>query len=143
MKSGLYSRYWSNKDKEVQGVALTLDEVVNEDGTIPTFYCKRAGGSNVDYDKALDVARAPYKSAIAQKKLSMEQSLEILVDAFATTVLVRWENVYGKDGSLLDFTVDNVKQLFRDLPDAFLQLSSKASSVQSFQDEVVEAEVKN
>lgn len=139
----LYTQFAVDNKKESDGVKIEMFEAENEDGTVPAFFVSRMGKSNKRYSKALESATRPYRRQIQLGTMNNEKAEEIFLEVFCDTVLMRWENVTGKDGKALPFNKQNAIGLFKDLPEVYERLQEEAQMSANFRDETVEAEAKN
>lgn len=135
----LFKTFGTNKNLEQYGVEITYPEAKHENGTIPVFIVKRAGGSNKDYDKALDRARRPFKADIVTNNLNGEQVNTVLVEAFLDSVLVGWKNLYDDNGKEISYSVEEARKLYEKIPDLFIDNSNgllvRAANRTTFQDD--------
>lgn len=137
----LFEQFETNAEKEVEGVPVKY--APNKDGTIPTFFLSRMGKTNKKYSKALDKATKPYARQLKLGTLANETADALFQGVFAKTVLKGWENVYGRDGKPMPFTVENAVELFGLLPDLYDDLTEKASSAALFREETNEDDAGN
>ncbi|WVW77404.1 tail assembly chaperone [Stenotrophomonas phage vB_SmaS_Bhz59] len=137
--SGLYAQYKTDPKLEVGGIFIDVGK--NSKGEDTRFKIARAGGSNVQFQKALERETKPYKRAIQTKTLSDALAHTIYLRAFVAGVLLGWEGVEDENNQPLQFTFDNALKLFTDLPDLFAQLKEDASDVSLFREEVLEADL--
>lgn len=137
----LFDQFQTNAEKEIEGVPVQY--APNKDGTVPTFYLSRMGKTNKKYSKALDKATKPYQRQLKLGTLDNATADDLFMGVFAKTVLKGWENVNGRDGKPLTFTVENAVELFKLLPDLYDDLTEKASSAALFREEANEEDAGN
>lgn len=125
--------------KEQNGFEFTYDE---EEGVV--FTLARAGGSNKEFDKALEEAMKPYRrNGQLGIKIPEEKDALILKEVFAETVLKAWRGIKNEDGSDFQFTKENAVRLFTEFPDIFMALRVQANELSNFRKEALEVEAKN
>jgi len=137
----LYKQFETNAVIEAAGVKVEFGE--NDDLTIPTFHISRIAKSNKRYSKALEAATRPYRRQIELGTMSENVADKLFRDVFVTTILLGWENVQGRDGTLLEFNKENASMLLKDLPELFDDLQEKAKSASLFRETALEDEAKN
>lgn len=140
-KMSLFEQFETNAEKEIEGVPVKY--APNGDGTVPTFYLSRMGKSNKKYSKALDKATKPYARQMQLGTLADETAEDLFRNVFIKTVLKGWDNVRGKDGKDMAFTVENANELFTKLPDLYEDLQEKARSAALFREEINEVDAGN
>lgn len=125
----IYSSFKTDSKAETEGIVLVYNfkpEYQNDDKTWPTFIVKRAGGSNAkQYDLARERARRPFKDKIAKNIMEDEDNLEILINAFLDALLVTWSNVQDSEGQNIEYSVENARKLFMDLPEFFYEFHQR------------------
>ena len=85
----------------------------------------------------------PYRRQIQAETIDNKVLEKLVMQAFAETVVLGWENVEGRDGTVLEFNVANVIQLFTDLPDLFKDVQEQAQKAVLFREDILEVESKN
>ena len=133
----LYSKFQTDTDVEQKGIILDYGE---GNGRIRI---RRAGGSNQAFTKALEKISRSYRAQIQHNLLSPDESLHIMIEVFAATVVINWEGVIGQDGKTLAFSKENCMKLFKDLPDLFRDVQEQAQNVSLFRANLSEADAKN
>lgn len=130
--SGLYAQFKTDKNLEISGIRVEYHDDDNPEAKPETFIVRRAGGANVSYNKALDLATRPMRRAIAAGSASLESLNRVQRVAFIDTVLIGWENIKGPDEKEIPFSRDAATKLFNDLPDLFEDLQRQANTAQLF-----------
>lgn len=141
MKTSLYSMFKTDTSLETEGVELKYGETENGDDIV--IVIARAGGSNKQYQKALTTKLRPYRRQAETGTLAKEVADDIMLDVFAETVVKSWRNITDADGNVLQFNAENVKKVFRDLPDLYADVQSAAMSASVFKAEAAEDAAKN
>lgn len=139
-KSLLYSQFKTSDNLEKTGVWLQYGE---EGGKPVRIRIARAGGGNVAYRKALDKVTRPHKKAIQMETLSPEMNKKLLMEVYADTVILGWENINDENGEPMGFNRDNVMKLLGDLPDIFDDIVAQAQTMAIFRDEEKKADLGN
>lgn len=140
-KMSLFAQFETNAELENVGISVTYGP--NKNGSIPTFIISRTGKSNKAYMKALNKAQRPVQKQIQLGTLPDEQSEQIYLDVFVSTVLKGWSNVYDKEGKELAFNKQNAIKLLKQLPELYDDLFAKANNAALFREEELEEEAKN
>lgn len=146
---GLSKQYKTDNELEVGGVEVTAGDP-NPDGTLATFIIARASKSNKAYQAALTKAAAPYQRQI-QMKIDVSAQLEVaFMDVFCDTVLRGWSNVLKaditgneSDTGYIEFSKQNAKLLFKQLPELYDFLQEQANSASLFLEATREESAKN
>lgn len=140
----MYKQFKTSSNLEEQGIILDYGDF--------RIRVARAGGSNKKYSKLLDVESRPYQRAIAQKVMDNNRALDIVKAVFAEAVIMSWETkvndkwisgLEGPDGKVIPATVENIINVFNDLPDLFADIQEQAQNIALFREELLEASEKN
>ncbi|MCX8665983.1 hypothetical protein J3U11_11260 [Gilliamella sp. B2840] len=137
----LFEQFETDKNKEQEGVAIEYG--ANKDGTIPTFYIGRIGGSDSAYHLRLKKLCAPFRRQIELDIMQNSKMLELQVQAFTETTLKGWSNVLDRNDSEIQFTKNNAIILFNQLPDLFADLISQSTNIELFKRAEMEENLKN
>lgn len=137
----LYKQFSMDQSLEKKGILLEYGE--NSDGTMIALRIARAGGSNKRYERRLEKAFKPYRRQIQAGTADEKVLRRALIEVFAETVVLGWENVHDENGEPLPFTKDNCVKLFNDLPDFFDDVRDAASSYDLFRQDEMEVDAKN
>lgn len=137
----LYKQFATDTNLEKSGIELQYGENANGDEII--IRIARAGGSNTAYTKRMESLVKPYRRQIQAETIDNKVLEKLVMQAFAETVVLGWENVEGRDGTVLEFNVANVIQLFTDLPDLFKDVQEQAQKAVLFREDILEVESKN
>ena len=121
----------------------------------------RAGGANKKYEKLLEAKTKHLRRAIVVGAVGNDQSMAILREVFAETIVLGWEvnkgteaepkwekGIEPKDAGetgekLLSCNSSNYKKVFIHLPDLFLDIQQQAQAGALFRLEVNEAQAGN
>jgi hypothetical protein len=147
----------SDEAAEKQGIVLNYGGV--------KFLIARAGGGNKRFAEVFKEKAKPFRYAIDHGQMSEEDSNRLMAEVYAETVVLGWETVVkgedgktvldakkqpktvkkveGKDGKMLDFTVENCTQLLVDLPELFRDIQGMAAKAENFRKEEEAADVGN
>ena len=132
----IYALFGTDSSMEQSGIWL-------EYGEFGRFLVARAGGSNSRFTKSMERLSRPHRRQIQNETLDESIANELLLKAFAESVILRWEGITDSDGKDLPFTRDNVIKLFKDLPDLFIDIREQAAKAANFQAAEVEGDLKN
>jgi len=97
-----------------------------------------AGGSNKQFQKAMERVARPYRRAIATESLSPEVSEMLLRKVYASAVIKGWETMVDgefkpgieqeKSTVLMKATPEHIEKTLAELPSLFEDLKSQAGS---------------
>jgi hypothetical protein len=114
------------------------------------FTVARAGGANNRFRDVLRQRMAPHKRAMATDTMSDDLQDKIGMEVFCETVILGWGSeefgegkIPGRDGKAVDFSVEAVKKIFKDLPDLARDVFTQAQSVALFRSAIAEIDSKN
>lgn len=107
------------------------------------FKIARAGGANSDFIKLASQRFKPYQAAINADTMPKEIADDLVVGIFVDTIVLDWENVYGRDKQLIPFSKEACRKLLTDLPNLFTELQQASMKVSNFQKENLEAAAGN
>jgi hypothetical protein len=138
----LYSQFSTNKEREVAGITVEYHDETDVNAAPASFRVARSGGSNMAYQKAMDRETRPIRRAIANDAISVERLSGIARKVWIETCLLGWENIKGKDGNLLPFSIENATRLFTDLPDLYDDLTRQSGNAGLFREDLL-ADAKN
>jgi hypothetical protein len=126
----LFKQFETNEKLEKSGILLEYG--VTAEGKPICIRIARAGGSNKQFDKRLEALTKPIRRQLQNDIADLAQLDTIMRRVYAETVVLGWENVQGKDGKDIVFSVDNCIQLFMDLPDLFGDIQEQARKATLF-----------
>ncbi len=145
--NGLYAQFATNDKEEADGVwleyGMTAPTPEAPEGLPIRIRIARAGGKNLDFNKALEKATKPHRKALAAGSMSLDLLENIYRAVFIAHCVKGWQNVSGRDGKPLAFTGDNVLQVFKDLPDLYSDVKEQANSLSLFREEEREVDLGN
>ena len=137
----LYKQFETNASLEKTGV--TIEYGSNSTGKVISFRVARAGGQNTAYLTYLEAKLKPHRRMLQMDTMDPKLFENIVMDAFATTVVLGWEGVEDRNGNPLPYTPNNAMVLFTDLPDLYKDLQEQSTKVALFRNDVLEADIKN
>ncbi len=133
----MYDLFKTEPVLETEGVVLNY-------GTFKVTIA-RAGGMNKRYVKVLEAKVRPFRRALQTETLDSEVGLDILREAYAEAIILKWETqqngkfvigIESPDNEILPFTKENVILTLKNLPDLFTDIQDQASKIATFrQDE--------
>lgn len=140
--ASIYDLFETDKDIEQKGVRLDYGPMY--------FQVARAGGANTRFRDVLRQRLQPHKRAMATETMSDELADRIGMDVFCETVVLGWGSpqfgdgkIAGKDGKPVEFSVEALKQLFKDLPDLARDVMAQAQSFALFRTVVADIDAGN
>lgn len=122
-----YDQFATDGDAESQGVWLDY-------GSAGRVRVARAGGSNVRFTRRLEAFGKKYKRQIELEILDDSVAEKELIQIYADTVILGWEDVKGRDGKDLPFSKPNVVQLLTDLPELFRDIREQSTRLALFRE---------
>ena len=140
----MYKDFKTDTGKEQDGIWIKYD----------TFQVRiaRSGGSNKKYAKLLEVKARPFRRAIETETMSAERGNELVRDVFAEACVLDWETlqttdkgdvwvkgIEAQDGTILPFSVANVLDTFKALPELYKDLQEMSNKVSLWRAADVEA----
>ncbi len=152
---GLSRQFATDRKLETQGIIIDY-------GT-DRVRIARAGGSNKKYEKLLESKTKHLRRALIVGAIGNDQSMAILRDVFAETIVLGWEVNTGTEtvpkwekgidpkdagekadkGKLLSCNATNYKKVFINLPDLFLDIQQQAQAGALYRTEINEADSGN
>lgn len=139
----LFSAFETDKEKTVKGTPVQIPQAKYDDGTLPVFYLARMSETNPEYQRTLEAKTRPFKRKIETDTITESEAHELNVDIFCTAILKNWDNVRGKDGKDIPFSVGKAKDLMNALPDLHKILVAEARNIENFKKQELEEELKN
>jgi hypothetical protein len=136
--STLRKDFKTNIESEKRGIWFTAH--IEEDGTKVRFKIASTSSANTKYLKAIEQASRPYRS---MKKIPMELQLELAKKCYIENCLIDWENVPKEGGGELSFSLENAKELFKDIPHLLELLMRASDDTTNFQEGDWEQDAKN
>ena len=134
--SNIYEAFETDADMEKNGIWLDYGDF--------KFRVARAGGANKRYQKRMEALTRPYRRAIQTETLATGKADELIMQAFAQTVVLAWEGVTDKEtGEVIPFSSEACLKLFKKLPDLFVDVRDQASKWNLFKKDVLETDSKN
>lgn len=138
----LYNRFETDPKLEVSGI--WLDYGVSEDNGKPIrILVARAGGANVAYQKRMESKTKAIRKQLSNDFVDLKQIEEITRDVCAETVILGWENVTDSSGKPIQFSPENAKALFKDLPDLFKDIWEECQKAALFRKQLLQKDSKN
>lgn len=149
---GLAKTFKTDQSLEKSGIEIEYDEV--------RVRIARAGGANENFAKTLERITKPYRRQIQSETMSPKLANDLAAQAFAESVVLDWETkVDGEwrrgidpqdmgreateDGQLLPFTPENVVEVFKNLPDFFVDLREQSQKAALFREDIKQAAAGN
>lgn len=150
---GLSKQFATDMSLETKGIVIDY-------GT-DRITIARAGGANKKYERLLEAKTKHLRRALVVGAVGNEQSMAILHEVFAETIVLGWEVNTGtatkpkwekgidpKDAgeigdNLLPVNADNIKKVFIHLPDLFLDIQEQARAGALYRQEINEAQAGN
>ncbi|KKK99502.1 hypothetical protein LCGC14_2632120 [marine sediment metagenome] len=133
--STVYEAFGTDTDLEKKGIWLDYGDF--------KILVARAGGDNKKFSKRMETLTRPYRRAIQTETLATGKADELVMQAFAQTVVLGWEGVTDKEGNSIEFSSVACLKLFEDLPDLFIDVREQASKWNLFKQDLFEGDSKN
>ena len=93
---------------------------------------KNKKSKNKKYLKKMQSLMRPHQHAAQSGNLKDAIAEDVLIKVMSETLILGWDNVIGRDGEELEFTVENCSQLLRDLPELRDVLWAEANKVANY-----------
>lgn len=127
----IYKQFETDKNAEINGVKTYFGDCI--------FYIARAGGANKNYTakmmkKALDTKNS---------KVSEINIKDFVLDVYAETILVGWENVLDENDKELPYSKENAKKILSELDDIYEEVIKIATTAANYNKAALEEVVKN
>ncbi len=142
---GLYAQFTTDPVLEAEGVEIDYGHSL--------ITIARAGGSNKRFARIMEVKTKPHRRAIATETINPDRAGEILMEAYAETVILNWQSkVDGewkdgienpKGGAPLPATVPNIVAALTALPELFADLQIQATRIALFRETILEDDAGN
>lgn len=130
MKTNLDSLFKTDSNLEKEGIWFDVSIGIS-------FKLKRFGGANsVKVSQSMAKYHKPFAKLIEAKKLSEEETTEIMAKVFVDCCLVDWKGVTNEEGKEIECNFDNAVQLFKSLPELFNTLFQYCQGVDSFREDL-------
>lgn len=136
MTKSIFDLFETSADMEKSGVWLDFKDY----GKIKIA---RAGGENFRYMKAFETAFRPHRKLIEMGAFPEDEARDLLIDVYASTVVLGWEGLKDKDGSDIKYSKADCAALLKRVPALFAFVQEKAGNFSNFRDGDIEDEVKN
>lgn len=137
----LYKSFGTDTSLEKTGILLEYGN--NSKGKPIAIRIARAGGANKRYENVLDVRLKPYRRQLQTETMPKDLQEKLLMEVYAETVVLGWENVEDESGNELEFTKENVIKVFTDLPDLYEDIKTQSIRAALFRQGVLEEDSKN
>lgn len=140
------SRFRTDANKENTGVTIEYTDI---DGNVEAWFkCRRPGGRNTEYQKALNRLLREYRAEIQENDDKVNERLlnRIQAEVYAEVIILDWGgDIEGPDGSKpASCTKENIVWLFtEDCPDLFADLQNRLSMRSVWRPEDKAAAAKN
>lgn len=141
---GMYDVFETDEDLEISGIWLDYGDF--------RVRIASAGQGNKKYVKYAEKALKPVRKAMQAGALSNERSMAIMSDIYAKTIVLDWETmkdgklvkgIEARDGKVMPVNYENVRQVFIDLPNLFIDIQEQANSIANFRKAELEEDAKN
>jgi len=103
----------------------------------------RAGGSNEKFKEVIAKKTKPHQQLLSRGLLDNDVSERILMETYAETVVVGWENVTDAKGKKIPYSPENVVKQFKAYPEFYKDIRTFAEKASNFRDAQEEAAEKN
>jgi len=134
--TSLYAQFTTSPDLEKEGIVLEYG--FNSKGLPIGIRVARAGGSNAQYSKRMEIKVKPFRRQIQTESIDKKLLEKLIMEVFCETVVLGWENVEDREGNPLPFSYEAAVKLFTDLPDLFADVQDAAQKASLFRAEILE-----
>ncbi len=136
MTTSIYDLFETDAKAETEGFIFDVTPEIS-------FTLARAGGSNIRFQKALELKTRPYRREIDENRFPLDQANKLMIEAFAETVVLGWKGITDKKGKKVSFTPENAVKLFTQLPDLFTDVREAAAARANYSAKQVEDDAGN
>lgn len=139
--TNIYDLYETDFTKENEGFWYTANQ---KEGI--SFLLARAGGANLKFAKAMEKKTRPHRGrggAFEDDKVDIEMATEIMVEAFAETIILDWKGITDRKGKKIAFSPATAIKILKDLPDLAVELREASGKIANYQIEGVKEDVGN
>jgi hypothetical protein len=105
----------------------------------PDFKFKIRSTGSEEYKRVLKVVFKRYDRQVTMGTMEDSVARNKLYEVFAKSIVIDWwcsefgdHKMWGSKGECLDFSVENVKQLFKDIPKLFDAVQEEAQAADNF-----------
>lgn len=122
----LFKKYETDASLETGGVEINIEGAI--------FICRRAGGNNRRYKFAIADASAKRQEKLKSTDPDILAKLEdeVVLEAYAESVVIGWRNVSDREGNEWPFSKENFLELMAACPDVWLRLRLEARDIEVF-----------
>lgn len=140
--SGPHEQFGISADASTEGVWLDYG-----DYAFHVTYTGE-GTENKKFKKMMTAKLAPYTRYLEDSDITPPESAlkavkELTAEVFASTVILGWRDMTGKDGKPLAFNPKNCKTLLLEVPVLFAKLQEETRKFVNFQGKQRDADSKN
>jgi hypothetical protein len=145
----LKKKYKTNTAAANTGVWFDFPNDPNDDGTVSGFKLARKNSQNKAYAKAMREFTKEHttdEGITDFDDLSEADAEAVELDVFTSALLIDWRNFQpDNDGKVIEFTLDNVKQIFGDpdWTDLYKDLVRKSGRASEYKNKQLKVEAKN
>ena len=132
----IYDMFDTDREMERKGMIVDF-------GSAGKVLIARAGGANSAFAKVFEFKTRPQRRLIDAGIMEEKLANELLMEAFAETVVLGWEGIKNREGKLIPFNKKNAIELFTDLPDLFIAVREEAVKMANFKTLQVEGDSGN
>ncbi len=120
----IYEVFDTNPDEEVSGIWIDYGPF--------KFLIARAGGANRAFASTIERKMRPHRAAVASGAMDEKVAERLLAEAYADSILLKWEGVTDRQGGNLPFNKKNAVALLLDVPELFKALRAEAELLANF-----------
>jgi len=134
----IYDLYATDKALESEGFWHSVTNKIR-------FKLARAGGSNMNFAKTLEKKTRPHRRSSDPnfEDMDIELANNLLIEAFAETVVLDWQGITDTKGKKVPYSVSACIKLMKDLPDLFTELREAAARQSNFRVSEIKDDAEN
>ncbi len=141
MAKPIFKEYSTDQSIENSGTWVSFG--TNADGTVEKILLARAGGANAKYFTEMAKAGDTHKQGIKTGAIDGLEGKKILMQVYANSVVLNWENIYDRNGNIYPYSKENCLNMFYKMHDFFDVISEICSEREAFRDAQLEDDIKN
>jgi len=137
----IYSKFETDKSLNKSGIVLNFGK--NSKGEDMGIRILPAGEENEAYTKRMEHVFKPYQRQLAAKTMDTKLLKKLVMEVYAETVVIDFENIEDRDGQNIPYTKENAIRVFNDLPALWNDIQAQAQDWTLFRLDLQEAAAGN
>jgi len=141
-KQSIFDIFETDSDVETKGVLLRYSDTIR-------ILVARAGGSNKKFERLIKNMTKPHRQLLKAMSAGTASDSDakvlegILQEAYSQSVVLGWEGITERDGTVIECTPANVKALFERIPQLWNDIRDFAANYMNYLAEDTDEVAKN